>query len=189
MQSRIATSASVSAGTPSVDETDLVPVAKDALHEHFMLVLEDPSYYARFEGLSQHDLRGTHRVVAFSSEIREALATGDLPILERFGREDGFYLVDLEFPQFIYVMMSWIRIFYDSDSATPIRTTLPPEGLVLDSSDTTKCKQYQLLEERLLQVYSKQEAREQVLSEKEEVEISDGSGSREQSAACTDSRV
>ena len=66
---------------------DMIPVEKKDTDtdENYMLVMEDQTNIAHILDIEKHEFKSTHRIVHFSRDIREVLATGDLPIIMRFG--------------------------------------------------------------------------------------------------------
>ena len=113
----------------------MTQVNKKDLNSSFMLVIEDRENVAKILDLNEHEFNENHLVVFFNKDIRDQLQTGDLPILHKFGKDNQYFKVDLEFAQFIHSRASWITIFYDKPDATTIRTTIPKCGFILDPTD------------------------------------------------------
>ena len=88
----------------------------------------------------------TQIILFFNKEIRAALQVQGLPIACRSGKDGQYFIVELEFAQYIHTYQNWITIFYDTPNAATIKNTIPEEGFCLDLKDIEKGRQYAKLE-------------------------------------------
>ena len=161
-----------SSGVSKQDSTHLVQVEKSDLQENYMLVVQAKENIAQIINECNHTMTDSQIILFFSKEVRAALQVQDLPIACRSGNDKQYFIVELEFAQYIQMYQNWITIFYDTPNAATIKSTITEGGFNLDLTDMEKRGQYAVLGTQLHSVFVKQEAMKQMTSPSRTVEES-----------------
>ena len=144
-----------SSGVSNQDSAHLVQVEKSDLQENYMLVVQAKENVASIISESNHSMTDSQIILFFSKEVRAVLQVQDLPIACRAGKDSQYFIVELEFAQYIQMYQNWITIFYDTPNAATIKSTITEGGFRLDLNDLEKRRQYTVLGAQLHSVYLK----------------------------------